>query len=67
MIITNDNKDNQTLRMSRFEQSRLAAINILSIEIQNLRSQGVDDEALKDKNAELATMRRKFKEMISNE
>ena len=67
MIITTDNKGNKSLRMSRFEQTSLAAINIKKIGIQNLRAQGATEKEIIDAGVELAGLQRKFEEMISNE
>ena len=67
MIITTDKKGNQSLRMSRFEQTSLAAINIKKIGIQNLRAQGATEKEIIDAGIELAGLQRKFEEMISNE
>ena len=67
MIITTDSKGNKSLRMSRFEQTSLAAINIKKIGIQNLRAQGATEKEIIDAGVELAGLQRKFEEMISNE
>ena len=65
MIITTDNKGNQSLRMSRFEQTRLAAINIQSIKIQNMRTSGATEKEIIEAGIELAGLQRKFEEMIN--
>ena len=65
MIITTDKKGNQSLRMSRFEQTSLAAINIQSIKIQNMRAQGATEKEVIEAGIELAGLQRKFEEMIN--
>ena len=40
MFITEDKKGGQTLRLSRLEQGRLAAMNIQFIKVQKMRETG---------------------------
>ena len=65
MIITEDSKGNKSLRMSRFEQTSLAAVNIQSIKVQNMRAQGATEKEVIEAGIVLAGLQRKFEEMIN--
>ena len=64
MFITEDKKGGQTLRMSRLEQGRLAAMNIQFIKVQKMREQGLPSAEIVEAELELAGMRRSFEEFL---
>ena len=64
MFITEDKKGGQTLRLSRLEQGRLAAMNIQFIKVQKMREQGLPSKEIIEAELELASLRRSLEEFL---
>ena len=60
MFISEDKKGNKTARLSRYEQGRLAWINIQHMKIQSMRDQGLPTGEIVEAELALARERRGF-------